>query len=215
LNYLKEEIELNTTNPNSTYIKEELKKKGYKNIAGVDEVGRGCFAGPLVAASVILPETFPYQDYMQDSKLLTSVNREKLVSVIKLYAISYSIVEIPVEIINSYGVGYANQLALSLSIQQLDKKPDFVLVDGFMIRNIKPTLQIAIIHGDRLHSSISAASILAKVYRDQLMQALHSSFPDYNFSENKGYGTQKHREAIKRHGLSPYHRTSFNLYKYL
>ena len=215
MNYLKEEIKLNTITPHSTSLEEKLKEKGYLNIAGVDEVGRGCFAGPLVAASVILPEAFPFKEYMQDSKLLNSAKREKLSAVIKLYALSFAIVEIPVSLINSLGVGYANQQALSLSIQQLGKKPDFVLVDGFTIRNIKPSLQKAIIHGDRLHASIAAASILAKVYRDQLMDALHATFPLYNFTENKGYGTKKHRLAITKYGLSPLHRTSFNLQKYL
>ena len=188
--------------------------KGFKNILGIDEVGRGSFAGPLVAAAVILSEDFNVKD-IKDSKLLTSKKRQELSEYILKNIKDYSISEVSVEYINKYGVGMATHRAFLNCIKNLEGKFDFVLVDGFKIKNFDNAKQKNIIHGDRLSYSIAAASIIAKVYRDNLMLKLHEEFQNYSFDKNKGYGTKAHREAIKKFGLSKIHRTSFNLDKFL
>jgi ribonuclease HII len=201
-------------NKNPSFKEEKLLwQKGYKHIAGVDEVGRGAFAGPLVAASVILPKNFRING-IRDSKLLTPSKRELLSNYIIENALFYSISEIDVNFINKFGVGKATHKAFLNSINSLKEKCDFVLVDGFRIKNYKEN-QKAIIHGDLLSVSIAAASIIAKVYRDNLMRNLHLQYLEYNFLENKGYGTKFHREALKKYGLSDIHRTSFNLSRFL
>lgn len=196
-------------------FKEEqlLWNKGLNHIAGVDEVGRGAFAGPLVAAAVILPKNFKING-IRDSKLLTPQKREELNKYIVKNALDYSIFEINVKFINKYGVGEATQKALTDSLKKLNKY-DFVLVDGYKLKDFDDNLQKGIIHGDSISVSIAAASIIAKVYRDNLMRKLHDEYPEYNFLQNKGYGTKYHREALKKYGLSKIHRTSFNLNKYL
>ncbi len=194
---------------------EELYRgKGFNKIIGLDEVGRGSFAGPLVAAAVILPENFDITG-INDSKLLTRKKREQLSNYILKKVNNYSISEVSVEYINKYGIGIATHRAFLNCLKKMEGKFDFVLVDGFEIKNFDKNKQKHIIHGDRLSYSIAAASIIAKVYRDNLMLKLHNKYPHYFFNENKGYGTKKHREALKKHGLSKIHRTSFNLNKYL
>lgn len=192
-----------------------LQERGYRYIAGIDEVGRGSFAGPLVAAAVILPNSFPYMNLLNDSKVLPEKLREQLSALIKMYSLSYSIVEIPVEYINTLGIGEAGHTAFTQCAYRLSKKPDFFLTDAFSIRKIKGGIQKSIIHGDSISLSIAAASIIAKVYRDSLMNTLHLDYPIYNFRENKGYGTRHHRMAIASHGLCSHHRRSFHLEKYL
>lgn len=192
-----------------------LWQKGLKHIAGVDEVGRGCFAGQVVAAAVILPEGFNATDEINDSKLLTAKKRNQLSEIIKKHALSFSIAEISVEIINKIGIGKASQQAFLLAVKTLSVKPDFILIDAFYIHNLNRENQKPIIHGDRKSISIAAASIIAKVYRDELMAKHHENYPQYEFHQNKGYGTLRHREAIKIYGLSDLHRTSFNLTKFL
>ncbi|MEK7570815.1 MAG: ribonuclease HII [Patescibacteria group bacterium] len=193
----------------------ELWQKGYKYVAGVDEVGRGCFAGPVVAAAVVLPPGFDETDEINDSKLLSAKKREKLAAIIKQHALAYAIGEISVEVINHIGIGRAAQQAFSKALLSLSRVPDFILSDAFLIHGFAPHIQKPIIHGDRLSVSIAAASIIAKVYRDKLMQTLHHRFPVYDFATNKGYGTKKHREVIGTHGLCDLHRTSFNLQRFL
>jgi ribonuclease HII len=189
--------------------------QGYDNIAGVDEVGRGCFAGPVVAAAVILPKDFNVTTEINDSKLLSPKKRTKLAEIITKYALSFSIAEISVEIINKIGIGKASQKAFYKAIKSLTIKPDFILIDAFYIKNLKRKTQKPIIHGDNKSISIAAASIIAKVHRDSLMTNLHEDFPPYNFCQNKGYGTKTHQEAIKKFGLTTIHRSSFNLTKFL
>jgi ribonuclease HII len=189
-------------------------REGFKNILGLDEVGRGSFAGPLVAAAVILPQNFDIKD-IKDSKLLTSKKREELSKYIIDATNNYAISQVSVEYINKYGVGMATHRAFLNCLKNLDGEFDFVLVDGFKVKSFDINKQKNIIHGDRLSVSVAAASIIAKVYRDNLMNKLHEEFPNYNFSQNKGYGTKEHREAIKKYGLSDVHRKSFNLEKYL
>lgn len=196
-------------------FKEEklLWKNGLEYLVGLDEVGRGAFAGPLVAASVILPKNFKING-IKDSKVLSAEKRKILAEYIKKNAISYCISKINISYINKYGIGKATEKAFLNCLKSLNKF-DFVLVDGYKLKNFDNTKQKGIIHGDSSCVSIAAASIIAKVYRDDLMIKLHNSFPQYNFLQNKGYGTKFHREALKKYGLSKMHRSSFNLSKFL
>lgn len=197
-----------------TFNEEEiLWQKGINFVAGVDEVGRGAFAGPLVAAAVILPKKFKING-INDSKLLTPKHRETLSEYIKSFAVSFYISEISVDYINKFGVGIANQKAFLECVKNIKQKTDFVLVDGFEIDAYDKKLQKAIIKGDQKSISIAAASILAKVYRDNLMTNVDKTFPQYGFAKHKGYGTKMHQEAIQRHGLCIQHRTSFNLSRF-
>ncbi len=192
-----------------------LREKGFQYIAGVDEVGRGCFAGPVVSAAVILPPDFSlFTTEINDSKLLSPQKRVRLAKIIKTHAIAYAIAEVGVGAINKYGIGKATQISFRKAIKLLPMRPDFILIDAFYIRRVNREHQKAIIHGDSLSISIAAASIIAKVYRDELMGKLHARYPKYEFVINKGYGTKKHQEAIRNYGLSRLHRSSFNLTKF-
>lgn len=193
----------------------EAWKQGFTNVAGVDEVGRGCFAGPVVVGAVIFPKDVNLPEGIRDSKLLTPKKRKDLDPQIKNIATAWSIEEVGIEIINELGIGQATQLAFLNVIKKLKFLPDYILIDAFFIDGIEKEKQKPIIHGDALSMSIAAASIIAKVYRDELMEKLHEQYPQYNFAKHKGYGTKEHRDAIKKHGLSPLHRTSFNLTKFL
>lgn len=188
--------------------------KGLNFVAGVDEVGRGAFAGPLVAAAVILPKDFDQKE-INDSKKLSPEKREQLSKYIILNAVCFKISEVDIDFINKFGVGQATQKAFEDCLNNLKEKFEYALIDGFKIKNLEDKFQKAIIHGDSLSVSIASASIIAKVYRDNLMRNLHLDYPVYNFFENKGYGTKVHREALKRYGLTKMHRTSFNLDKFL
>lgn len=189
--------------------------RGLRYVAGVDEVGRGCFAGPVVAAAVVLPSNFTATSEINDSKLLTPKKRIKLAAIIKKHALAFSIAEIPVSTINEIGVGKAAQAAFTKAILGLTHAPEHILIDAFRIISLDPKIQTPIIHGDRISISIAAASIIAKVYRDELMERLHEKYEVYDFFRNKGYGTKRHREAIGKFGLTDIHRTSFNLSKFL
>jgi ribonuclease HII len=192
-----------------------LWKKGYEYIAGVDEVGRGCFAGPVVTAAVILPSHFSSQTPIDDSKRLSPKKREELAIVIKQQALAYAIAQTPVETINAVGIGEATQQSFLQSLLSLDLTPQFVLIDAFYVKNYPREKQKALIHGDQRSISIAAASIIAKVYRDALMKKLPKKYDLYDFATNKGYGTKKHREAIGAYGLCDLHRTSFSLQKFV
>lgn len=195
-----------------TFDEEKLLwQKGLRYIAGVDEVGRGCFAGPVVAAAVILPGDFNATNEINDSKLLSPKKRRELAAIIKKYCVCYSIAEISTEIINRDGIGKATQKAFYQAIKTISVKPEYIFIDAFYIDNLNRKKQLPIVHGDCKSISIAAASIIAKVYRDELMQRLHEKFPQYDFYQNKGYGTEKHRGAIRRFGLCDLHRKSFNL----
>lgn len=195
-----------------------LWQQGVSYVAGVDEVGRGCFAGPVVAAAVIFPPDFSATDKINDSKKLSSKVRKELAAIIKQHAISYAIAEISVSVINKIGIGNAAQQAFVNAITSLQIKPDHILIDAYMIKALQHEKQTPIIHGDGISISIAAASIIAKVYRDELMEKIHDShatYKVYDFFTNKGYGTKKHREAIGKYGLCDLHRTSFALEKFL
>lgn len=189
-----------------------LWNKGYNLIAGLDEVGRGAFAGPVVAAAVILPKDFKING-INDSKKLTHKKRAELSKYIKKHSNSYVICKVGIKFINKHGIGKATEKAFLNCIKRINKV-EYLLIDGYKIKKYGSNNQMGIIHGDSLSVSIAAASIIAKVYRDNFMTKLHNKFPEYNFLENKGYGTKKHRDAIRKHGLSEIHRTSFKLSKY-
>lgn len=192
-------------------LEKDLWKKGYKNIAGVDEVGRGSWAGPLVAAAVILPKSFKIPQNFGDSKQVNPLARKRFAQEIKTVAKAYSIAEIGVSTINRWGVGKASQIAFRKAVRSLDPKPDFILIDAFYIKHLKRKNQKAIVHGDQRSSSIAAASIIAKVYRDNLMKKLSRKYKVYGFAKHKGYGTRFHQGAIRTYGFSRIHRTSYNL----
>lgn len=202
-------------------FKEELLlwSKGLSHVAGIDEVGRGAFAGPVVAAAVIFPKhcTFinPLLHTIHDSKLLTHKKRVELAILIKEVATSYAISEIPLKTINEQGIGKATQKAFYKAVSSLATPAEYFLIDAFYIDGLSKEKQKPLIHGDYLSISIAAASIIAKVYRDELMEKLHDEYPMYDFKKNKGYGTKYHRDQIQEHGLSPLHRTSFNLTPFL
>jgi len=182
-------------------------KSTYTHIAGVDEVGRGPLAGPVVCAAVILPETVTFS-YLDDSKKLTEKRREQVYDEIISQALSYSIVEIDSQTIDDINILNATKKGMVQSVQSLHISPDLVLIDGNQHIDI-PTPQVTVVKGDSKSASIAAASILAKVYRDRLMKDLAKHYPMYGFQSNKGYGSKMHREAIKTHGACKVHRRSF------
>jgi len=196
-------------------IEKSLWNSGYTYVCGLDEVGRGCFAGPVCVGAVIFPKNCELLDGVADSKLLNPKQREKLAEQIKECAISWSVAEISVSTINKIGIGKATQMAFRKAVKLLDKKADFVLIDAFYIKHFNRKNQRPIKNGDKICASISAASIIAKVHRDQLMKKLSKKYPKYGFAKHKGYGTKFHQQAIKKYGLSKIHRTSFNLVKFL
>jgi ribonuclease HII len=198
---------------------QKLWNLGYDYVAGIDEVGRGAFAGPVVAAAIIFPKHCVFTEKLlyeiNDSKCLSAKKREQLAPLIKKAASCFSIAEVSLSVINAVGIGKATQQAFREAIAALTVTPQFHLVDAFYIEKIENSLQKPIIHGDKISISIAAASIIAKVHRDQLMEKLHIQYPQYNFAGNKGYGTKMHRDSLSRFGLSPLHRTSFSLEKFL
>lgn len=186
-----------------------LRAKGYRYIAGVDEVGRGPLAGPVVCAAVIMP----IEDEMlvvgvDDSKKLSEKKREELSQRIKERALAYTIVEIDEKTIDEINILEATKLGMKRAIEALAISPEIVLTDGNMTIDIQAPQQ-SIIHGDALSYSIGAASIIAKVYRDKRMEEYAKVYPAYDFEKNKGYGTAKHIQAIKEQGLCPIHRRTF------
>lgn len=176
--------------------------------AGCDEVGRGCLSGPVVAAAVILPTDFK-NAYINDSKKLSRIHRINLVKEIKSIAISWAIAESSVEEIDKINILNASFLAMNRAIEALEVKPQHLLIDG---NRFKTSLSISfdcIIKGDGKFASIAAASILAKVYRDELMEKMAEHYPGYGWEKNAGYATELHKEGIRKLGLTPLHRKSF------
>ena len=185
----------------------ELIEMGAKYICGVDEVGRGPLAGPVVCAAVIMPLD-DVIDGVDDSKKLTAKKREQLSELIQKKAIAHAICRIEPQIIDEINILEATKLCMKNAVESLSVKPDFVLTDGNMTLDI-PFEQKSIIKGDSLSYSIGAASIIAKVYRDAVMDEYDKIYPEYGFSKHKGYGTKTHIDAIKRAGICPVHRRSF------
>lgn len=175
-------------------------------IAGIDEAGRGPLAGPLVCACVIMPKTDLIED-IDDSKKLSAKKRECLFDKITEKAIAYSIIEIDEKTIDEINILNATKLGMKKALEGLSVVPELVLTDAVRIETDIP--QQNIIHGDGLSYNIAAASILAKVYRDRLMQKLSLSYPQYLFAQHKGYGTKQHIENLKKYGSCPHHRKTF------
>lgn len=196
-------------------IEQKLWQSGYFYVCGLDEVGRGCFAGPVVVGAVIFPKDFQIIEGLADSKLLRPRQRENLAISIKDQALCWAVAEVGVTVINKVGIGKATQMAFRKAIKNLSIRPDFVVIDTFYVKHLNRKRQKPVKDGDKICASISAASIIAKVYRDRLMKKLHRKYPQYGFARHKGYGTKKHQEAIKKFGLSRIHRKSFNLNKFL
>ncbi|MBO9199911.1 MULTISPECIES: ribonuclease HII [Niastella] len=178
--------------------------------AGCDEAGRGCLAGPVFAAAVILPEGF-YHEKLNDSKQVNEEDRYELRGFIEKNAISYRVAMVDHEEIDRINILNASFKAMHLAIEKLSKKAKFLIIDGNRFTKYKRVPHQCIIKGDSEYASIAAASILAKTYRDDYMRKLHPDFPQYKWITNKGYGTAEHRKAIEEFGLTPYHRRSFSL----
>ena len=178
--------------------------------AGSDEAGRGCYAGPVFAAAVILPADF-YHPLLNDSKQVPTKQREVLKQIIELSAISWAVASITNEEIDKINILKASFKAMHLAIDRLQPNPELLLIDGNRFIPYKKTAHHCIIKGDGKYASIAAASILAKTYRDAYMLQLHEEFPQYGWDKNKGYGTLVHRTAIEKYGLCKYHRKSYRI----
>jgi ribonuclease HII len=178
--------------------------------AGCDEVGRGCLAGPVVAASVILPADY-HNPWINDSKKLSKTNREELIEEIKERSLSWAIAEASVDEIDQINILHASFLAMKRAVLQLNQAPEHLLIDGNRWKSDLTIPFTCVIKGDGKFASIAAASILAKVYRDELMEKLAEEFPHYSWERNAGYPTKAHREGIQKHGSTIWHRRSFQL----
>jgi len=187
-----------------TYLQKELLE------AGLDEAGRGCYAGPVFAAAVILPTDFNHP-LLNDSKLLNEKERDLLRPIIEKESIAYAVASVDNNEIDIINILQASFKAMHLSITKLLIVPELLLIDGNRFNAYKNLPHRCIIKGDGKFTSIAAASILAKTYRDEYMQQLHHQYPHYGWKQNKGYGTAFHRQAINQHGLCPYHRKSFDI----
>lgn len=177
--------------------------------AGLDEAGRGCYAGPVFAAAVILPKDF-HHPLLNDSKQLTEKQRDLLRPVIENESVAFAVASVDNETIDRINILQASFMAMHISLDNLKTAPGFLLIDGNRFRPYKKIPHQCVIKGDGKYASIAAASILAKTYRDEFMLNIHADFPQYGWDTNKGYGTAFHRQAIAEHGLCPYHRKSFN-----
>jgi len=188
----------------------KLRFSNHKIEAGCDEAGRGCLSGPVVAAAVILPNNFKNL-ILNDSKKLTEKQREKLYPLIKKEAIAYGIGIVSCEEIDEINILNASFLAMHRAIDLLDVNPELLLIDGNRFNTYSGITHECIIKGDGKFMSIAAASVLAKVFRDEIMQRMHKQFPVYDWKSNKGYPTKKHRAAIFEHGDTIFHRKTFKL----
>ena len=188
-------------------FEDELLDKGFRNIAGIDEAGRGSLAGPVCIACCILPP-FLRIDGINDSKQLTEKKREELYKIIIKQAIAYSVVFINENDIDELNIYQATKKGMLESLEKISVKPDYVLIDAMPLGNISYPHE-AIIHGDALSASIAAASILAKVSRDHYMEKMDIKYPNYGFKKHKGYGTKNHLEAIEKYGPCKIHRKTF------
>ena len=180
--------------------------------AGCDEAGRGCLAGPVFAAAVILPGDF-FHPLLNDSKQVIEKNRDELRLIIESEAVAYAVASIDNNEIDKINILKASFKAMHLALDKLKKKPGLLLIDGNRFIAYKKIPHRCIIKGDAIFASIAAASILAKTYRDEYMVKLHEQFPHYAWSSNKGYGTASHRTAIEMYGQCKYHRATFHLKK--
>ncbi len=178
--------------------------------AGCDEAGRGCIAGPVVAAAVILPRDMDFPDF-DDSKKLTEKQRERLRIKVMENAVAYGVGIVSAKEIDEINILNASFLAMHRAIDQLKIRPELLLIDGNRFNPYKGIRHQCIVGGDAKYQSIAAASILAKTTRDHIMEGYHKEFPQYNWLKNKGYPTPEHKNAVAEHGVSPIHRMTFNM----
>lgn len=197
--------------PATFEFENSLWKKNKKYVVGIDEVGRGSWAGPLVAAAVVFPAFYLPKVNFYDSKLLTEMAREILSKIIEKESACFGIGKVEVAEINEWGLTKSTQEAYKRALKNLQVKPDHYLLDAFYIQSLSKSNQTPIIHGDYLCSSVAAASVVAKVYRDGLMRKTANLYPEYAFESNKGYGTKVHQEAILKLGLTDIHRVNYKL----
>nr|WP_322625131.1 ribonuclease HII [uncultured Flavobacterium sp.] len=188
-----------------------LKHSAFQTETGTDEAGRGCLAGPVTAAAVILPEDFSLE-LLNDSKQLSEKTRFKLRPLIEEMAICYKVVHLEPIIIDEINILNASIRAMQECITQLTPRPEYIIVDGNRFKPVEDIPHSCIIKGDGKYLSIAAASVLAKTYRDEYMERIHEEYPMYNWKKNKGYPTKEHREAIRKYGPTKYHRMSFQLF---
>ena len=178
--------------------------------AGCDEAGRGCLAGPVFAAAVILPKKFEHP-LLNDSKQLSENHRNMLRKVIEKEALAWAVAEVSAAEIDQINILKASFLAMHRALDALKLRPEMLLIDGNRFYPYPNTPHCCVVKGDGKYAAIAAASVLAKTWRDEAMQRLHQEFPYYKWTENKGYPTQAHRKAIREHGVSPWHRLTFQL----
>ena len=183
---------------------------GHRLECGCDEAGRGCLAGPVVAAAVILPLDFSCPG-LNDSKQLTELQRDELRIIIEQEAIAWAVALVDEKEIDEINILNASILAMHRAVDKLTVTPEFIIVDGNKFKKYGNIPHQTIVKGDSKYLSIAAASVLAKTHRDELMMKLHAEFPQYGWDRNKAYPTIKHRQAIKQYGVSPYHRLSYKL----
>ena len=200
------------TEANPTELQQGLKGNfsAFSLECGCDEAGRGCLAGPVVAAAVILPKNFECP-LLNDSKQLTELQREALRPIIEKEALAWAVAEVDNHEIDEINILNASILAMHRAVQKLTTRPEFIIVDGNRFKPFEDIPHQTIVKGDSKYLSIAAASVLAKTYRDELMQTLHAEFPHYDWDKNKAYPTLKHRASIREHGTTGYHRMTFNL----
>lgn len=184
----------------------ELYKKGYKLIAGTDEVGRGPLVGPVVAAAVILPKNYVLEG-LNDSKKLSEKKRNLYYDILMKDAISIGIGVVPPQVIDEINILEASRLAMNMALDNLDVKPDYILSDAMQLDRDVEVLPI--VHGDALSLSIAASSVIAKVTRDRMMEELGKKYPEYEFERHKGYPTKRHIELVKKHGVLKEYRMTF------
>lgn len=177
--------------------------------AGCDEAGRGCLAGPVYAAAVILPRDF-HDPLLNDSKQMSARNRERLRTIIEREAVAWAVEAVSAERIDAINILNASFEGMSLAAARLDPAPEFLAIDGNRFRTTLKIPYRCIVKGDATYADIAAASVLAKTYRDDCMRQLAEEYPQYGWASNKGYPTREHRLAIRRYGLTPYHRLTFN-----
>lgn len=187
-----------------------LNFSGFDLECGTDEAGRGCLAGPVVAAAVLLPIDFQLE-LLNDSKQLSEKAREKLRPLIEEKALSFAVTHLEPKIIDEINILNASIKAMQESIIKLNPTPSYIIVDGNRFKPIQNIPYSTIVKGDSKYMSIAAASVLAKTHRDEYMEKIHEEFPMYNWKQNKGYPTIEHREAIRKYGTTKYHRMSFRL----
>ena len=176
--------------------------------AGCDEAGRGCLAGPVFAAAVILPINFK-NNILNDSKKLSEKQRYELRTIIENEALHFAVAQIDNKEIDEINILKASIKAMHIALDHLQKEPEYILIDGNRFYKYKNIEHQCIVKGDGIYASIAAASILAKTYRDDFMQKINKEYPEYGWLQNKGYPTKKHRAAIEKYGFSPYHRLTF------